>query len=1060
MGDSGANTGNSPDLPPALAAREQWIAWRNECRECSTVLDPETKVCPHCDEKTTKRPIDPHTGGFAKASAGDMSEARETWADIETAVEFHEENDTHGIGFVFDEDGPVAGVDFDDVRDPETGEIEEWVVGEVRRLNSYTEVSPSETGLHTYVFGELPEGGNRADNIEIYDKERYFTVTGDEIPQSPGSVNYRQDELASIQAGRVETSSGGDIEEADLDFDVASIVGDFDGQDVYENDLGETLEEHREQDDKLDAALEELEPGYDTPSGNNSTSEYDISVVSKLWKRRFSAEQITKILFQYRYRPKLERPSYLEPTIAKGVGGERFDPRNIDDITILDNRTQYRSVDEVRWPDGHFVLDKPPREGGSHASMDELSDRSLVVLASRHSIAKHHLEILSDVMPEGATAVHFVGGQRACEHSSGGSCPKAVTEYEDLLELQHEVMDAVQENRTLTYEDAPERFCNKQFVSEAAKVAHTVVTVPNLLTKIDRDFSDHNLLIDEEQALGYFRTPSVDIATITTVYDPDGTRRVQASSSNISSELDTLDEIRQTIREQQQERADDGDTDQFHETAREKDVINAIEYLEEIADTMAIEELSEEMENPTAGDMVRELREKLSDIPSPAPNLTPSNFRSKVEEYVERYYFDDSVSPGAMIEAALFGYDNRKFDFKHTMDGYKLRMIGGRHVFHIDTLFQFDRIGVIAGPEGELLFDDLGLGEDTEVIDITEFEYADDFVILPVGRERENRMEPPSSQRKRARAVSKILNERAHPHMAVAGTKSRAKAHHSSLDKGPADIISSPKSPAKDIFATWSVGGSAIIYENSAVSRGIDAPAFDISVVVSSGFATPYWEARKAHYRGEDSEEYKYAESIEAQLKSHELTNAVLRPAPTRHIDEYTGTKFIVSADWDAPRIQYVEQETPTFALAESAANFLQNLTIGGGLRKDIDDVYWELDGHEGKFIQAAMDGQFMEVEQDRPSYTVGELEEWVENRYFNTERTVERVEREAPWYKVEIRTDEIVDLFTKWNPARVKKALDVLERMGVIESYQKSDGSKGRPPTIWKRRSLSGEDG
>src|SRR5215212_1114417 len=83
--------------PPELKAREQWVCWRYEQR----------------GGKKTKVPYYPHTGRLA--SATDTS----TWCLYIEAADAVAAGRYDGLGFVFGEDDPYAGVDFDHVRDPE-----------------------------------------------------------------------------------------------------------------------------------------------------------------------------------------------------------------------------------------------------------------------------------------------------------------------------------------------------------------------------------------------------------------------------------------------------------------------------------------------------------------------------------------------------------------------------------------------------------------------------------------------------------------------------------------------------------------------------------------------------------------------------------------------------------------------------------------------------------------------------------------------------------------------------------------------------------------------------
>jgi hypothetical protein len=96
----------------------------------------------------------------------------------------------------------LCGVDLDHSRDPETGDIEPWAQEAVIALNSYTEASPSGAGLHVLVLGELPPGGRRKGNVEIYGpgSPRYFTVSGRHLEGTPGTVEERSAELAAFHA--------------------------------------------------------------------------------------------------------------------------------------------------------------------------------------------------------------------------------------------------------------------------------------------------------------------------------------------------------------------------------------------------------------------------------------------------------------------------------------------------------------------------------------------------------------------------------------------------------------------------------------------------------------------------------------------------------------------------------------------------------------------------------------------------------------------------------------------------------------------------------------------
>ena len=163
-------------IPEELVERPQWVCWRREQR----------------DGKATKIPVVPGVGSFASSTDP------ETWSDFETACDYLERGRADGIGFVFTEEDPIVGVDLDDCRDPETGDVDDDAQDIITRLDSYTEVSPSGTGYHVLIQGSLPEGRNRRGKIECYDTARFFTVTGDRVTGTPTEVSQRQDALEAI----------------------------------------------------------------------------------------------------------------------------------------------------------------------------------------------------------------------------------------------------------------------------------------------------------------------------------------------------------------------------------------------------------------------------------------------------------------------------------------------------------------------------------------------------------------------------------------------------------------------------------------------------------------------------------------------------------------------------------------------------------------------------------------------------------------------------------------------------------------------------------------------
>lgn len=201
----GGNANDSPfdAVPPALTERDHWVCWREEDR----------------DGDPTKIPIDATAGRYA--STTDQT----TWTSFDQAIAYHDDpdTDTNGVGFVFAPEDTIAGVDLDNCRDPETGNSSDLAEDIIRRLDSYTEVSPSGTGYHVYVEGIVPDGRNRHDGVEMYDEGRFFTVTGKHIDVTPCTVKRRVDTLREIHTEYVaRDESAGNLASSQVDVETGA----------------------------------------------------------------------------------------------------------------------------------------------------------------------------------------------------------------------------------------------------------------------------------------------------------------------------------------------------------------------------------------------------------------------------------------------------------------------------------------------------------------------------------------------------------------------------------------------------------------------------------------------------------------------------------------------------------------------------------------------------------------------------------------------------------------------------------------------------------------------
>lgn len=175
------------NVPASMRALPNWIRWKTVKRN---------------GDKPTKVPIQP-TG--PAASSTDPT----TWTSFEEAEAYGHIGD--GIGFVFPTERTMFGIDLDGCRDPETKKVAEWAREIILYLKSYSEVSPSLTGVKIFCLGRLPfDSGKKVSvqaermteekepGIEAYDHGRYFAVTGMTLAGMPDEPQERTEQVKYI----------------------------------------------------------------------------------------------------------------------------------------------------------------------------------------------------------------------------------------------------------------------------------------------------------------------------------------------------------------------------------------------------------------------------------------------------------------------------------------------------------------------------------------------------------------------------------------------------------------------------------------------------------------------------------------------------------------------------------------------------------------------------------------------------------------------------------------------------------------------------------------------
>ncbi len=148
----------------------QWVVWKRETDR---------------DGKQKKAPYNPNVRN-AYASV----KIPKSWGTLQEALTALEGGEYSGIGFMITPPLVMIDLDHRTITDPQAAEI-------VQSLNSYTERSPSGTGLHILAYGNLPGRGIHT-AIEIYGQDRFTTITTDHIPGTPATIENRTEEVLAL----------------------------------------------------------------------------------------------------------------------------------------------------------------------------------------------------------------------------------------------------------------------------------------------------------------------------------------------------------------------------------------------------------------------------------------------------------------------------------------------------------------------------------------------------------------------------------------------------------------------------------------------------------------------------------------------------------------------------------------------------------------------------------------------------------------------------------------------------------------------------------------------
>jgi putative DNA primase/helicase len=186
---------NFDQIPGELRYLNQWVMWRYEW------VDGKNGK----PGKWDKPPFQPNGKHASSTAAHTWSPFKTVEAVYKSGLNLPVDDPLYfdGVGFVPHAVGKadlqIVFGDLDKCRDKETGAVSSDALQNLQNLNTYSEPSPSGTGLRFVARGAPPfppgKAGRKKGDIELYQAGHYLTITGQRLPEYPATIERRPEEL-------------------------------------------------------------------------------------------------------------------------------------------------------------------------------------------------------------------------------------------------------------------------------------------------------------------------------------------------------------------------------------------------------------------------------------------------------------------------------------------------------------------------------------------------------------------------------------------------------------------------------------------------------------------------------------------------------------------------------------------------------------------------------------------------------------------------------------------------------------------------------------------------
>lgn len=294
-----------------------------------------------------------------------------------------------------------------------------------------TTLSGSGRGFHEVFENSGDVANSKSEGGEIR-AENWFIVVAGSIHPSDGVYHVCHDATVSPLSNedipkRLQPTSGGDSSTTTRNGCESNTPVPRLPLSTYTNEDGDTLEELRKRDDKLDALCSEEYP----EDFEHDLSQIDYALCGELFKSGFGEQQVSDILRECRPRPKLDRNDYIARTVHKAKTEVEEDEDlyladlpHVDDsgesaIKTAEARTrvqnEIRAAVESRT---NTLVDAVPSLGKSYGLIQVAAetDEPLTVLTSRHDLYDQYGEWCNEA---GLSYYELPSFFEACDTASG-----------------------------------------------------------------------------------------------------------------------------------------------------------------------------------------------------------------------------------------------------------------------------------------------------------------------------------------------------------------------------------------------------------------------------------------------------------------------------------------------------------------------------------------------------------------------------------------------------------------------------------------------------------------